>query len=438
MQGFQRITELSSLGLKSLNDQLEMLWLKVLNREGSKNSGAVTTIVDTVNDDNNIGSYFLQTDDTVKIAVGALGQNNLVINGDATRNKKAWTISNGTLSSVVDTYEICRQVFEVRSSGVAVFSQSGIICNPSVKHTFSFKGMLLYPASKMTAYVRGKKTGTSDYYVHKSVQVNQGSNYSDYYVTFDTYSDESELEVIFTAEMASPFALFYVTDIQIKEGSGLTAYSKNNSEFKTNILDVDSIGLYANVNNAQIEQTNSRGDTNLLIKNSMLGAVEVTSPSIATLGKSILANSINLYVATTGNDDNVGTQAYPFRTIQKAIDSLPLLSEKTMNIYLAAGTYFEDVTIYVQNKTINIYAYDSLLIGRVEIYNSGYIYIERLRVQTTEGLPCIYLKGAGLTTFLEQCIIDGVSRNKSGVACEKVQRPILIIQTFLIVITQYR
>ena len=53
-----------------------------------------------------------------------------------------------------------------------------------------------------------------------------------------------------------------------------------------------------------------------------------------------------IYVATTGDDSNQGTQESPFRTIQAAINSLPKdLSTEIVAISIADGTYDEDISI---------------------------------------------------------------------------------------------
>lgn len=61
-----------------------------------------------------------------------------------------------------------------------------------------------------------------------------------------------------------------------------------------------------------------------------------------------LHNDVTLYVnATTGNDENPGTQQYPFATIQAAVDSIPKnLSVYRFVINIADGTYNEDVLVF--------------------------------------------------------------------------------------------
>lgn len=58
-------------------------------------------------------------------------------------------------------------------------------------------------------------------------------------------------------------------------------------------------------------------------------------------------DNASIYVATSGNDaSGDGSENYPYRTIQKAIDSVPKdLEGREITINIASGTYAEDVTV---------------------------------------------------------------------------------------------
>ena len=59
-----------------------------------------------------------------------------------------------------------------------------------------------------------------------------------------------------------------------------------------------------------------------------------------------LTGNVTIYVATTGNDNNPGTQEAPFKTVQGALDSLPKdLNEFIAILNIAPGIYNEDVTV---------------------------------------------------------------------------------------------
>lgn len=61
----------------------------------------------------------------------------------------------------------------------------------------------------------------------------------------------------------------------------------------------------------------------------------------------VAAENKTIYVSTSGNDaSGDGSSSYPFRTIQKAIDSTPKnLENETIIIEVASGTYSEDVIV---------------------------------------------------------------------------------------------
>jgi len=66
-----------------------------------------------------------------------------------------------------------------------------------------------------------------------------------------------------------------------------------------------------------------------------------------------LLGTLTYYVdATTGSDSNAGSAAFPFRTIQKAVDTIPILSQYGAIIYINSGSYEENVRLsgkYISN-----------------------------------------------------------------------------------------
>ncbi len=61
----------------------------------------------------------------------------------------------------------------------------------------------------------------------------------------------------------------------------------------------------------------------------------------------VAACSTDCYVSKTGSDTNIGTEALPFQTIQKGIDSV----EPNGTVHVAAGTYIENVVV---NNSVTI------------------------------------------------------------------------------------
>ena len=71
--------------------------------------------------------------------------------------------------------------------------------------------------------------------------------------------------------------------------------------------------------------------------------------SIKTLNDNPPSNGNTYYVATTGNDSNLGTEASPLRTIQKAADTVSAGD----TVLIKAGTYYEQVYIKVSGTAEN-------------------------------------------------------------------------------------
>lgn len=87
---------------------------------------------------------------------------------------------------------------------------------------------------------------------------------------------------------------------------------------------------------------------------------------------------VKLYVSTTGNDNNPGSLAKPFKTIQKAVTIATKESGKNISIELRSGTYYLDQTI--QLNAVNFLP-ASLI---VESYNNEKVTIsagKRLQLQ---------------------------------------------------------
>lgn len=79
-----------------------------------------------------------------------------------------------------------------------------------------------------------------------------------------------------------------------------------------------------------------------------------------------------IYVKTSGNDfTGDGTSAAPFKTIQKAIDSIPKdLNNREITINVASGTYAEDVTIEGFSGAPLRFDIETININSISVYDS--------------------------------------------------------------------
>lgn len=100
-----------------------------------------------------------------------------------------------------------------------------------------------------------------------------------------------------------------------------------------------------------------------LYSNQGLGTVMATGGGAppAPGGGGLMASTADtdIYVDTaTGSDENDGSEASPYKTITKAIQDIPFLVSHLYNVYVAAGTYTENLSLNVilsGNGSINFY-----------------------------------------------------------------------------------
>src|ERR1043166_10265653 len=107
------------------------------------------------------------------------------------------------------------------------------------------------------------------------------------------------------------------------------------------------------------------------------------------------ATAATYYVATTGNDANPGTQAQPFRTIQKGLNVL----RASDTLYLRGGTYAESINSNNQTIPSGTSWADA---PRIAAYSG-----ETVTLQGTVNLVHAYIK---------YLIIDGIIVDGGGVS----------------------
>ena len=131
-----------------------------------------------------------------------------------------------------------------------------------------------------------------------------------------------------------------------------------------------------------------------------------------------LAIGSTYYVATSGSNNNEGTQGSPFLTIQKAIES----SSDGDTILVSAGTYYENLN--VSNKTMviigednNTTIIDAENVGKA-IYNScsepASFEIHNFTIQNglSDNGSALYLNSVE-SAVINNCIIKNNTANNS-------------------------
>jgi hypothetical protein len=144
--------------------------------------------------------------------------------------------------------------------------------------------------------------------------------------------------------------------------------------------------------------------------------IESINTYLDDMKKSFISEELelNVYVdKVNGDDANEGDITRPFRTIQKALDSIPGISAvmRTINIYVAGGTYNEDLVM--RNKFGGrIYLFGNESLPTAVKFNSlfledvySYFRIGGFQVTTTAKDGIFYERCSYANT--SKCIIDG-------------------------------
>lgn len=145
-----------------------------------------------------------------------------------------------------------------------------------------------------------------------------------------------------------------------------------------------------------------------------------------------------LYVSTTGNDNNPGTETQPYQTIQKAINQVSVENGTWINVL--GGIYSEKLEFYKKKmgtftKRIVLTSYNGRAIidggatintttpkPLIRIEDSDYVWISGITLQNNYGPKAegIRIEGDGRFTEVHNCIIRNIGWSKSKTTAPQV------------------
>jgi hypothetical protein len=152
------------------------------------------------------------------------------------------------------------------------------------------------------------------------------------------------------------------------------------------------------------------GECRTLFNGDSNGAKHFESPELRSLGRQMCkSDAVTLYVSVSGCDANDGmTSATAYRTIQRAIDTLPCIHGASTTINLAAGAYNESLGIRgLSGNLISINGNGATLRGSILIEGgTANIMIDNLTIhqETSYGL---WAKGNGLYVYFSNGVVNG-------------------------------
>ena len=89
---------------------------------------------------------------------------------------------------------------------------------------------------------------------------------------------------------------------------------------------------------------------------------------LACAGQAIGQDNSSFYVATTGNDSNLGTQTAPWRTVQHAADT----ARAGSTVYVRGGIYEELVSINVSGTRAMDTSHSEVILARPRVLDAGH------------------------------------------------------------------
>lgn len=143
--------------------------------------------------------------------------------------------------------------------------------------------------------------------------------------------------------------------------------------------------------------------------------------------KKIVATEVNktIFVADSGNDaSGDGSSSHPFKTIQKAIDSLPKnLNGYTVEISIGFGVYHERVVVedFTSGRLIiGKYGEVFTIVGGIEIVNSSFVEtnIHQIERATGSSKPLFLAKDGSNVSISSDMILDGIDTGITGMIVE--------------------
>lgn len=134
-----------------------------------------------------------------------------------------------------------------------------------------------------------------------------------------------------------------------------------------------------------------------------------------------LSGDVVLHVATTGSDNTGnGTSSSPYATITKALDMVPKhLNRYTATINIAAGTYYEDITIggYTGgNIVLTGTSGDNISISTLRITETDFVQVSNIQLTLTGGAinGSLYVRNSNLAVWTTVTISG---ENSRGIYC---------------------
>ena len=384
--GFKEIIDLSPLSIKNLNDQLYLLWKKVLGgiSENDILSGESEKIV-------------LSGLSGISLGVDAVSGTNLVYNGRGYYGTESYVVEAASALTTSEDSAINRKCFLAEGE----FMQTGIPLTPGQDYVagcfidtngedvvLSVYCQLANSSSTAQDELALQETLNTDGFEKKHYSFTAPNGIKSAYIAF------------------SGASLYKVTDIQLKEGSTYSEWTAHEGEMYSSSIQISQESVQIASPNFELcilDPDNPDPEDPLVTMSASAGGFnKLVAQEIEVAGNKLvhLADSVYwLYVnpADSGaSDANDGTDSSaPLFTIGEALRRVGRVTNQPVIIYIAAGTtYREQIEIKGFSNHITLTSYNGT--------TNPIIYCTGTTGVVVESCPMVTFSNIDFYTFFTQ------------------------------------
>ncbi|MBQ9625517.1 MAG: hypothetical protein IJR47_05355 [Clostridia bacterium] len=391
--GFKRFTGMTPLALKSLNDQLEQLWLKVMGGIRLKDMDKSTQklINDKVGRED-VVSVIEQSTEEILMSVGRGGGDNVLSNGDFAFGMDGW----GTVNADIDGDYCALDAGQIKQTGIKIIGGRS--------YTLGLEGF----GGNAQAKVYGQYPGQSDDNTANllcALDIEASAEVKKHKISF-----EAPLGIAACCLVITTDSVYRLRRIYIREGANVDEYTSNPNEIIGSGISIREGSVNISAQRLNLEVLDESGKVKSLMSAGGNGFDTMQCSELLVGGRPYnQKGALRMFVnSETGSDTNNGRSTYtPFKTIKRAMQDLPMIIEDTCNIYLSGGTYYEDINF---NKggmgLVFIVGQNATLYGSLRVYGSSYtVSAQSLKIYSDQTYG-IY--GYGATGYLDvsNCLVD--------------------------------
>lgn len=305
-------------------------------------------------------SQVQQTVNGLQVKVQESGGYNLIYNGDFRRNDTSWTVSNRDKITFSQSGLSCPNGRGIKMDGAlktstSVFQYVSNVGQISESITVSYYTYVSSSGEDGTtnAYRAGELTlgytdGTNTW--HSLGNVSKFDTWEKISITVKPTKRVNSIRIgLYNRDTTK---VVYYSAVMIEKGALVNEWTPNPNEVYDGVTTIDKDGItvsntssstHTQIDSESFRVENSTGGTvaefsqNSRIPNLSAGIItanEIYAGNICS--KSPKAGDIKfIYVnGSTGNDNNAGTQASPYKTVQRAIDDIKDKQDQSVTIYV--------------------------------------------------------------------------------------------------------